>query len=71
MGLVDQALFRRVIYPADDRLEHWLRAAESRSDPYLQEAAHRIRESMAQWPLESRPEQPSYTPRNPRPELQP
>jgi hypothetical protein len=52
LGLVDQALFHGVIYPEDERLERWLRAAEGKSDPYLQQAVQRIRESMAKWLVE-------------------
>jgi hypothetical protein len=49
LRLVDQALFQGVIYPDDSRLERWLSTAESNPDEYMQEAAHRIRTSMAEW----------------------
>jgi len=62
LRLVDQALFQGVIYPDDDRLEHWLRTAESNPDTHLQEASHRIRESMAKWLTESQTEQQSVAP---------
>ena len=52
LGLVDQALFRGVIYPDDGRLDHWLQTAEANPDPYINEAVRRIRESMAKWPTE-------------------
>jgi hypothetical protein len=53
VGLVDQALFHGAIYPDDERLENWLRTADAKPDPYIQEAVQRIRQSMAQWPKES------------------
>lgn len=49
LGLVDQALFRGVLDLDDERLERWLGGAAPTSDPYLQEAVHRIRASMARW----------------------
>ncbi len=49
LGLVDQALFRGVIYADDDRLERWLTTARSNPDAYVQDAVSRIRESMAKW----------------------
>jgi hypothetical protein len=62
LGLVDQALFRGVIYADDDRLENWLYPTNSSSDPYVREAVRHIRESIAKWPMESQSEQPSGTP---------
>jgi hypothetical protein len=61
VGLVDQALFWGVIYPDDERLDHWLTTAEAKSDPYLKEAVQRIRESMAKWPIESERQRPAST----------
>ncbi len=62
LGLVDQALFRGVIYSDDARLEPWLRTAETSTDTWILEAARRIRTDMARpardLPTQAGPEAP-------------